>query len=72
MLDNPDYKLELKHLTTGVKAIDAMAMLNITWYEQQLARMAAGKKPKPNLSEWQTFFHVMLSAGIYAFRKRRA
>lgn len=72
LLQSNSHKQELKHLTTGVKAIDAMAMLNITWYEQQLARMAQGKAPKPNLSEWRTFFHVMLSAGIYSFRKRRA
>ncbi|WP_281557974.1 NADH:flavin oxidoreductase/NADH oxidase family protein [Thalassomonas sp. RHCl1] len=72
LLNNQEHKQELKILTTGVKAVDSMAMLNITWYEQQLARMAKGKQPKANLSEWKTFFKVLLGAGIYSFRKRRA
>mgnify|MGYP000341972994 CR=1 FL=1 len=72
LLANEDHKQELKILTTGVKAVDHMAMLNITWYEQQLARMAKGKAPKPELSEWGTFFKVFMGAGVYAFKKRRA
>jgi 2,4-dienoyl-CoA reductase-like NADH-dependent reductase (Old Yellow Enzyme family) len=72
LLENQDHKQDLRPLTTGVKAIDMMAMLNITWYEQQLARMAQGKQPKANLSEWGTFFKVFMGAGVYAFKKRRA
>lgn len=72
LLANQDHKQDLRNLTTGVKAIDMMAMLNITWYEQQLARMAKGKLPKANLSEWGTFFKVFMGAGVYAFKKRRA
>ncbi|WDE09001.1 NADH:flavin oxidoreductase/NADH oxidase family protein [Thalassomonas viridans] len=72
LLDDQEHKQELRQLTTGVRAVDNMAMLNITWYEQQLARMAKGKQPKANLSEWKTFFKVLLGAGIYSFRKRRA
>jgi len=72
LLADNTHKQPLRALSTGVNAIDKMAMLNITWYEQQLARMAKGKKPKANLSEWKTFFHVLFSAGLYAFRKRRA
>ena len=67
-----NYQQQLKVLTTGKPAIDKMAMLEITWYEAQLARMANGKKPKPNLSEWGVFFGTLFNAGIYAFRKRRA
>lgn len=72
LLADNSHKQTLKNLTTGVKAIDTMAMLNITWYEQQLARMAKGKSPKPGLSEWGTFFKVFMGAGLYAFKKRRA
>ena len=49
-----------------------MAMLDITWYEAQLARMSKGKQPKENLSEWGVFLGTLLNAGIYAFRSRRA
>ncbi len=66
------HSITLRNLTTGVKVVDKMAMLDITWYEFQLARMAKNKAPKANLSEWGTFIKTLLSAGAYAFRKRRA
>jgi 2,4-dienoyl-CoA reductase-like NADH-dependent reductase (Old Yellow Enzyme family) len=72
LIGNINHQQQLKLLTTGKPAIDKMAMLDVTWYEVQLARMAKGKKPKPNLSEWGVFFKTIASAGIYAFRNRRA
>lgn len=72
LIADENHQQQLKKLTTGKPAIDKMAMLDITWYEAQLARMANGKKPKPNLSEWGVFFGTLMNAGIYAFRKRRA
>jgi 2,4-dienoyl-CoA reductase-like NADH-dependent reductase (Old Yellow Enzyme family) len=72
LIADVNYQQQLKVLTTGKPAIDKMAMLEITWYEAQLARMANGKKPKANLSEWGVFFGTLFNAGIYAFRKRRA
>lgn len=72
LIANEAHQQQLKKLTTGKPAIDKMAMLDITWYEAQLARMANGKQPKANLSEWGVFFGTLLNAGIYAFRQRRA
>ncbi len=72
LIKDSSHKQELRILSTGVKAVDKMAMLDITWYEFQLARMAKGKKPKPNLSEWGAFIKTLASAGAYAFKKRRA
>lgn len=71
-MNDEQYEINLRPLTTGVKAVDKMAMLDITWYEFQLARMADKKAPKPELSEWVTFAKTLAGAGIYAFRKRRA
>lgn len=71
-MQNPDYEISLRPLTTGVKAVDKMAMLDITWYEFQLARMADKKAPKPDMSEWLAFAKTLAGAGLYAFRKRRA
>lgn len=65
-------KIELRTLSTGVRAVDKMAMLDITWYEHQLERMAKRKAPKENLSEWVSFFKTLSTAGMYSFRKRRA
>lgn len=67
-----NHKQELRKLTTGVKGIDRMAMLDIVWYEFQLARMAKGKMPKRNLSEWWVFIQTLFNAGRSSFKKRRA
>jgi 2,4-dienoyl-CoA reductase-like NADH-dependent reductase (Old Yellow Enzyme family) len=72
VLAEEDFSMTLRPLTTGVKAIDKMAMLDITWYEFQLARMADKKQPDPAMSEWGTFARTLFSAGVYAFRQRRA
>ncbi len=72
LINDASHSQQLRPLTTGVKAIDKMAMLDITWYEFQLARMANGKNPKANLSEWGAFIKTLISAGAYGFRKRRA
>jgi 2,4-dienoyl-CoA reductase-like NADH-dependent reductase (Old Yellow Enzyme family) len=72
LIADENHKQQLKKLTTGKPAIDKMAMLDITWYEAQLARIAKGKQPKENLSEWGVFFGTLLNAGVYAFRSRRA
>lgn len=72
LMASNNYKISLPVLTTGVKAVDKMAMLNITWYEAQLARIAKCQQPKANLGTWSVFFKTLYGAGIYAFRKRRA
>ncbi|WP_250655283.1 NADH:flavin oxidoreductase/NADH oxidase family protein [Alkalimarinus coralli] len=72
LMTDATHSIELRPLTTGVKLVDKMAMLDITWYEFQLARMAQKKAPKPDMSEWSTFFKTLLGAGVYSFRKRRA
>ncbi|UZE96746.1 NADH:flavin oxidoreductase/NADH oxidase family protein [Alkalimarinus alittae] len=72
LMANASHSIELRPLTTGVKMVDKMAMLDITWYEFQLERMAKKKAPKPDMSEWGTFLKTLLGAGVYAFKKRRA
>ena len=72
LIKDTSHKQELRQLTTGVKGVDKIAMLDIVWYEFQLARMAKGRVPKPKLSEWGVFLKTLASAGSYAFRKRRA
>ncbi|NRA25479.1 MAG: NADH oxidase, partial [Oleispira sp.] len=38
LIADQNHQQQLKKLTTGKPAIDKMAMLDITWYEAQLAR----------------------------------
>ena len=69
---NPDYRIDLPILTTGIKAIDFVAVHNIYWYENQIWRMARNRKPKPNLSPWVSFAKTMAGNGKHALRRRRA
>lgn len=69
---DPEYVINLPHLTTGIKVIDFVAVHNIYWYQNQLWRMAKNKRPKPDLSPWRSFAATMTANGRYAFRKLRA
>lgn len=62
----------IRPLSTGFKAIDKVAFLDVTWFEAQLARMGAGKEPLPELGEWRSLGHTLWSQGVQAFRMRRA
>lgn len=71
LLSRPEYKIEIRQLTTGIKYLDQLTLINITWYEHQLARMARKKSTKPNLSPWISIFKTMKNAGTYRVSKRR-
>ena len=67
-----DYTSSVKPLTTGIKSLDKMALLEVTWYEQQLAYIAKGKDPKPDQGIWFSLAKTMMSTGFQVFQKRRA
>ncbi|MDD9894146.1 MAG: NADH:flavin oxidoreductase/NADH oxidase family protein [Gammaproteobacteria bacterium] len=67
-----NYRIDLPHLSTGIKGVDQLAAHNITWYEAQLWRMAKNKAPKPTMSPWRSFAITMLANGTTAMKKRRA
>ena len=71
-IQDEGYQVKSRALTTGFKALDKMVLLNMSWYEVQLARIAKGKSPKLNLSEWYSTWVVFKHLGVFAFRKRRA
>jgi 2,4-dienoyl-CoA reductase-like NADH-dependent reductase (Old Yellow Enzyme family) len=41
---------QVKPITTGIKAIDKLGLLEISWYTGQLKRIGRGEPPKPNES----------------------
>tara|TARA_R110001599_G_scaffold66732_1_gene188923 strand:- start:4136 stop:5416 length:1281 start_codon:yes stop_codon:yes gene_type:complete len=71
LIASDKHSIQLPVLSTGIKALDAMTMLDITWYEHQLERIGKGKSPKPNLSEWVSVLKTFASLGALAFQKRR-
>jgi len=72
LLADDNARLELKRPTTGIKGLDKAFMLDITFYETQLARLAAGKNAKPKQSPWFTVAHTATQLGLNAIKPRRA
>lgn len=72
LLQDDQYRVEIKSPTTGLKLVDKMVMLDITWYESQLGRLAKGKQTRPNQSAWSTVAHTLSGIGVHAFKQRRA
>jgi 2,4-dienoyl-CoA reductase-like NADH-dependent reductase (Old Yellow Enzyme family) len=72
LLADSQYGIELRKLTTGFPKLDFMAMLDITWYEHQLARIGSGKAPKPGMSAWTSVLKTFGALGAHAFQRRRA
>ena len=72
ILAGEDFHSLVRPLRTGIAAVDRMAVLEVTWYEQQLKRMAAGKAPRPNRGAWSSFMGTVFSRGWQMLRPRRA
>ena len=58
-------------ITTGLKMIDRMAIMEISWYTRQLHRLAAGHAPKPHESGLYAFLGALLASGWGTFRTKR-
>jgi 2,4-dienoyl-CoA reductase-like NADH-dependent reductase (Old Yellow Enzyme family) len=62
----------LERPSTGVAAIDLLAMLDVTWYEAQLERLSRGKPAQPDLGAWWAVAQVARRIGLHAFSPLRA
>ena len=72
LIENPNHGMPLIVPTTGKPALDKVGMVGLVWYEHQMWRIAAGKNADPKLSALGVVFKTILSAGLHAFKKRRA
>ncbi|NNM52803.1 MAG: NADH:flavin oxidoreductase/NADH oxidase family protein [Pseudomonadales bacterium] len=61
-----------ERITTGIAAIDRMALMEVAWYGRQLRRLAAGKATKPGESALASLAKVLLASGWNTYRTRRA
>ena len=71
-LADTHFSAQVPSPSTGIKYLDRMMMLSITWFESQIARTAKGKQTKLTLSPWVTIFEILLNMGWVAFKPRRA
>jgi 2,4-dienoyl-CoA reductase-like NADH-dependent reductase (Old Yellow Enzyme family) len=69
---NGDHRIDLRRLSTGLKSFDQMISLDITWYENQIARIARGKQPDPGKGAWSSTLETVWRTGLQSFKMRRA
>lgn len=72
ILSGADYASAVKPLMTGISFVDRLPLLEVTWYEQQLALIADGKAPQPDRNVWLSLGRTIIENGLEIFRKRRA
>ena len=68
---DPDYVCDVGSPSTGLRSLDQMIMLAVSFYETQIRRLSQGKEPKPNMSAWHTVYLTFGALGKAAFKKRR-
>ncbi len=71
ILQGREPDVEIKPITTGIKEVDKMALMEVAWYSRQLRRMANGKNPRPNESGLVSFLKTVMANGYHTFQTRR-
>lgn len=61
----------VRPITTGIKLVDNMALMEVAWYSRQLRRIGGGSKPKPKESGLASFALGMVENGWHTFKTRR-
>lgn len=67
-------KIELPRLTTGLPLIDKKigGLIGISYYEQQMARIAEGKKPELYRNAWKPILKTLKAHGLRGLMPRRS
>jgi len=78
---NPDFAQDLllgkntissvQRLTTGIKSLDKLFPLEISWYTNQIHRMGKGLKPKPNQNVFFSILKSLSSMGVQSMKRVR-
>jgi 2,4-dienoyl-CoA reductase-like NADH-dependent reductase (Old Yellow Enzyme family) len=72
IMHNPEYEaLVQKHISTGVQWLDDLALMDVTWYQNQLQRIGSNKSPRFSQSAWLSFAKTMTDVLRYAWFNRR-
>jgi 2,4-dienoyl-CoA reductase-like NADH-dependent reductase (Old Yellow Enzyme family) len=71
LLRGADSPHAVKPITTGIKMIDRMAIMEVAWYARQLKRIANGKEPRPNENGLCAFIGSIAHSGWGTFRTKR-
>lgn len=72
LLDGRDATQHVRTITTGIRKVDQMGIMEIFWYAAQLKRIARGGDPRPHESGLRAFLRAVALSGWGTFRTRRA
>ncbi|HEY0975772.1 MAG TPA: NADH:flavin oxidoreductase/NADH oxidase family protein [Solimonas sp.] len=71
LLSGQDPRHAVRPITTGIKMIDRMALMEVAWYTRQLHRIGNGRAPRPNESGLGAFAVGIVENGWNTFKTRR-
>lgn len=59
LLEGTVERVELKPRKTGVRWIDRLGFIDLSWHTAQIHRMGSGRDPRPDLSPWAALWHLL-------------
>jgi 2,4-dienoyl-CoA reductase-like NADH-dependent reductase (Old Yellow Enzyme family) len=71
LLSGRDSNQEVRPISTGIKPIDRMGLMEILWYTRQLKRIARGGNPNLNESGIWAFLSSVVNSGWGIYRTKR-
>jgi 2,4-dienoyl-CoA reductase-like NADH-dependent reductase (Old Yellow Enzyme family) len=71
LLSGRDSHLHVLPISTGIKAVDRMGLMEVLWYTRQLKRIAQGHNPKPKESGLWAFLSSVVKSGWGTYRTKR-
>lgn len=61
---------KVRPISTGIRKVDELAMMEVMWYSRQIARMGRGVDPKPDESGLYALLAVLLKTGTRTLNTR--
>ena len=71
LLQGRDSVQSVRPISTGIKAIDGMGVMEILWYSRQLKRIAQGGEPRPFESGLWAFLASLMKSGWGTYQTKR-
>lgn len=71
LLQGMECQHRVRTISTGIKAIDRMGVMEILWYSRQLKRIATGSEPRPHESGLWAFLASIVKSGWGTYRTKR-
>ena len=71
LLQGRDSPQRVRPITTGIKPVDRMGIMEILWYTRQLGRIAGGGNPRPGDSGLVAFLKSLMKSSWGTYRTKR-